>query len=171
MSRAVNFVVVLALSAILGTSVNGPTLAASAPLGFTIMCLKQPAECRGGGAPKVVATAEVMATLQRVNGRVNRAIRPREDGSVDVWTVNATSGDCEDYALTKRRQLISAGIPASSLRIAFVKTRGGQEHAILVVNTDQGKLVLDNLTGVIKPLSQTRYRIIATQTTNPKKWI
>jgi predicted transglutaminase-like cysteine proteinase len=67
--------------------------------------------------------------------------------------------------------LINAGVPASSLRIAYVKTRKGLEHAILVVNTSRGKLVLDNLTGSIKPLSQTGYRIMAMQTANPKKWI
>ncbi len=149
----------------------GGALAANAPLGFTIMCIKHPAECRGGGAGQVTATEEVVTTLQRVNAQVNRSIRPRADGKVDVWTVGARSGDCEDYVLAKRRQLINAGLPPSALRIAFVKTRGGEEHAILVVNTSRGKLVLDNLTGSIKPLSQTGYRLVSMQTADPKRWM
>lgn len=142
-----------------------------APMGFQLMCLKSMSECRGGGAAKVAKTDELMGTLQSVNGRVNRQIRPREDAGADVWTVNARAGDCEDYALTKRRALINSGIPASSLRIAYVKTRRGEDHAILVVNTDHGKLVLDNLTNTIKPLSQTPYRVISMQTANPMQWI
>jgi predicted transglutaminase-like cysteine proteinase len=150
---------------------GGAAVAANPPLGFTVLCIKQPAECRGGGDSQVTASTDVMATLQRVNNRVNRSISPREDGAVDVWTVGASSGDCEDYVLAKRHQLINAGVPASSLRIAYVKTRHGAEHAILVVNTSRGKLVLDNLTSSIKPLSQTGYRIISMQTANPKKWV
>jgi predicted transglutaminase-like cysteine proteinase len=111
-----------------------------------------------------------MDTLRRVNNRVNRSIAPRADGAADVWTVNARAGDCEDYVLAKRHALIRAGLPASALRIAFVRTREGADHAILVVNTSNGKLVLDNLTSAIKPLSQTRYRVVSVQTANPKQW-
>src|SRR5688572_28409563 len=95
----------------------------NAPLGYQLMCLKSPAECQGGGRSSVEATPELMETLKRVNARVNRAITPRSDGNADVWNASATSGDCEDYVLAKRRALIRAGLPASSLRIAYVKTR------------------------------------------------
>lgn len=171
MNKAIGFAGVLGAAIVAMALSAGGVQAANPPLGFTVLCIKQPAECRGGGASQVTATNELLSTLQRVNNRVNRAIRPRADGKVDVWTVGARSGDCEDYVLTKRRDLINAGLPPSSLRIAFVKTRRGEEHAILVVNTSQGKLVLDNLTGAIKPLSQTGYRIVSMQTANPKKWV
>jgi predicted transglutaminase-like cysteine proteinase len=170
-NKLLGFVGGVATAIMMAASSGGTAAAANAPLGFTILCIKQPSECRGGGDSEVTASTELISTLQRVNNRVNQSIRPREDGAVDVWTVGARSGDCEDYVLAKRRQLISAGVPASSLRIAFVKTRGGAEHAILVVNTSQGKLVLDNLTGSIKPLSQTGYRIVAIQSGNPRKWV
>jgi predicted transglutaminase-like cysteine proteinase len=164
--------VVNLIGLLISLTLGGPTseVMAAPPLGFTILCIKQPNECVGGGASVVSATEETMDTLRGVNNRVNRSIAPRADGAADVWTVNARAGDCEDYVLAKRRALIRAGLPASALRIAFVRTRSGQDHAILIVNTDSGKLVLDNLTGAIKPLSQTRYRIVSVQTANPKQW-
>lgn len=156
-------------SSVLGT--GGAMAGSHAPLGYQLMCLKTPQECKGGGKSTVAASTDVMATLKRVNRTVNASIRPRADKGADVWNANATtSGDCEDYVLAKRRHLINAGIPASSLRIAYVKTRSGEGHAILVVNTAKGKLVLDNLTGAIKPLSQTGYRIVSMQGANPRKW-
>jgi predicted transglutaminase-like cysteine proteinase len=143
-----------------------------APLGYQLMCLKAPnsAECKGGGAAKVKVTSDVMSTLKRVNSSVNRSIRPKHDAGPDVWTASASAGDCEDYVLAKRRALIKAGVPAGSLRIAYVKTRKGEGHAILVVKTNGKDLVLDNLTATIKPLSQTGYRIISISGANPRNW-
>jgi predicted transglutaminase-like cysteine proteinase len=147
------------------------TAAGRAPLGYQLMCLKSPQECKGGGSAKVTVTTDVMATLKRVNTHVNRTIKPRYDAAgADVWNANATSGDCEDYVLAKRKALIKAGIPASSLRIAYVKTRKGEGHAILVVKTNGKDLVLDNLTATVKPLSQTGYRIISMSGANPRNW-
>lgn len=142
-----------------------------APLGYQLMCLKTPQECKGGGKAQVTVTSDVMATLKRVNSHVNRTIKPRYDAAgTDVWNANASSGDCEDYVLAKRKALIRAGIPASSLRIAYVKTRRGEGHAILVVKTNGKDLVLDNLSATIKPLSQTGYRIISMSGSNPLSW-
>ena len=140
------------------------------PIGYQLMCLKHPDECRGGGKASIEATGDVLATLKRVNGQVNRAIKPRSDGRADVWSVGVSSGDCEDYVLTKRRALIKAGLPPSSLRIAHVKTRRGEGHAILVVKTNGKDLVLDNLTNTIKPLSQTGYRLISMSGADPTNW-
>jgi len=152
--------------------VPAPALAGGthAPLGYQLMCLKQPQECKGGGKAKVTLTNDVMATLKRVNSHVNRTIRPKYDSGADVWSANATSGDCEDYVLAKRRALIKAGLPASSLRIAYTKTRSGEGHAILIVKTNGKDLVLDNLSATVKPLSQTGYRIISMSGANPRSW-
>ncbi len=172
MKTSVGMVLALGLFVALSALGTGNALARSnAPLGYQLMCLKTPSECQGGGKSKVAATGDVMATLKRVNRTVNASIRPVSDKGADVWNANASSaGDCEDYVLAKRRLLIKAGIPASSLRIAYVKTRSGEGHAILVVNTGKGKLVLDNLTGAIKPLSQTGYRIVSMQGADPRHW-
>jgi predicted transglutaminase-like cysteine proteinase len=163
------------IAAIVSMAAGAMATAASAgnvhaPLGYQVMCLKHPAECQGGGASKVSVTSDVMSTLRRVNGHVNRTINPRPDRDADVWSTSATSGDCEDYVLAKRKALIKAGIPASALRIAYVKTRKGEGHAILVVKTNGKDLVLDNLTASILPLSQSGYRIISISGANPRSW-
>lgn len=161
-----------AMVAVAASAVSAPAVAGGthAPLGYQLMCLKMPQECKGGGKAKITVTADVMATLKRVNSHVNRTIKPRYDTGADVWSASASSGDCEDYVLAKRRALIKAGIPASSLRIAYTKTRSGEGHAILIVKTNGKDLVLDNLTATIKPLSQTGYRIISMSGANPRNW-
>lgn len=156
--------------AAVATPVTAIAGGAHAPLGYQVMCLKTPQECKGGGKAKITVTNKVMATLKRVNSHVNHTIKPRNDSGADVWSASATSGDCEDYVLAKRRALIKAGIPASSLRIAYTKTRSGEGHAILIVKTNGKDLVLDNLTATIKPLSQTGYRILSMSGANPRSW-
>lgn len=142
----------------------------NAPLGFQLMCLQTPAECKGGGKATIDASDRTMAVIHKVNASVNRAIIPRDDGAVDRWGAVGTTGDCEDYVLAKRRALIKAGISPSALRIAYVKTRWGEGHAILVVKTSRGDVVLDNLNGTVRPLSQSGYRIISISGANPRQW-
>jgi len=155
----------------LSLSTIGPVSAAPAPTGFRILCLNQPQECRGGGKASITPTPGVMTLLERVNAKVNAAIRPLADGASDVWSVNVRAGDCEDYVMTKRHALIIAGLPASALRIGWVKTRAGEQHAILVVRTnDRGDLVLDNLTGKIRTLSQSGYEVLSISGPDPKIW-
>ena len=171
MKTSSRFVFAVAVATASLASVSAPALARShAPIGYQLMCLKTPAECKGGGAASVRATTEIMNKLITVNAHVNRAIRPTNDTGADVWSVNVSTGDCEDYALTKRRALINAGVPASSLRIAYVKTRSGEGHAILVVKTSNGDYVLDNLNASVRPLTQTGYRIISEMGANPMSW-
>ncbi len=169
MNKAMVLVASILGSLILTTATVQPAMA-RAPMGFLLMCLQHPDECESGGAKTVDASEKVLSTIKRVNASVNHWMRPMPDRNGDVWSVNVTAGDCEDYVLAKRKALIRAGIPASSLRIAAVKTRKGEGHAILVVNTSRGKLVLDNLTPVIRPLAQTGYRIVSLQSADPRRW-
>ena len=164
----VSAVAMLGLATLLALS---PAVARSnAPVGYQLLCLKTPAECQGGGKSSVEATPELIETLERINSRVNRAITPRSDGAVDVWSATATSGDCEDYALAKRRALIRAGLPPSALRIAYVTTSAGEGHAVLVVKTNRGDFVLDNLKRSVKTLTETGYRVISMSGANPLQW-
>lgn len=143
--------------------------ASSVPLGFQVLCLQHPEECQGGGSASVSLTEALLSTIERVNTQVNRSIRPQDDRGGDVWTVGASSGDCEDYVLSKRRALINAGVPASSLRIAHVKAQG-VDHAILVVKTDASDLVLDNLVSNVTLLQETRYKVLAVSGADPMVW-
>lgn len=172
MSQFRSTIIATAIGIVLaGALVPTAAVAASrAPLGYQLMCLKSPQECMGGGSARVDATDDTLQTLKRINADVNRAIKPRNDRGADVWTANASSGDCEDYVLAKRRALVKAGVSASALRIAYVKTRHGEGHAILVVKTNRGDLVLDNLNGSVRPLSQSGYRIVSMSGANPMSW-
>jgi len=104
--------------------------------------------------------------LQRVNQTVNAQIRPATDESLydgrDVWGARAGSdgrlyGDCEDYVLAKRTALIARGVPAAALSIAVARIRRGQTHAVLVVSTDKGDYVMDNLSYWVLPWADVPY--------------
>jgi predicted transglutaminase-like cysteine proteinase len=158
-------------------SVNSPTqsapqpvvVAALAPLPMQFFCMQHASECRPTAATRVTVTPNVMAILDQVNLRVNRSITYRAERS-DVWSLNPSRGDCEDYALSKRSALIRKGIPAGALRIATTATRRGEPHAVLIVKTSQGDYVLDNMNNVVKPLRSTGYHIRNMSSPNPTAW-
>ena len=63
------------------------------------------------------------------------------------------------------------GWPQRSLFLSEVVTSWGEHHLVLVVRTDKGDLVLDNLAGSVRPLQQARYRLVRAQKPgNPKAW-
>jgi predicted transglutaminase-like cysteine proteinase len=131
-----------------------------------------PAGSGGTTAGPVELTAQRRDVLQRINRRVNASIRPQmEAAGDDLWQIAPVSGDCEDYALTKRRDLIEQGWPAHVLRMATARTFEGEAHAVLVVTTSQGDIVLDNRTNVIKPWNHTDLRFIKVQSAeDPRQW-
>jgi predicted transglutaminase-like cysteine proteinase len=133
------------------------TSTAGAPLAFQLFCLKNPSECRTSRRSVVAYTPKIRALLVSVNAQVNRSIKPRNERG-DTWSVNPAYGDCDDYAMTKRHRLIRAGIPASALKIAVVRTRRGEGHAVLIVKTTAGEFALDNIRKSIVRRSQTGYR-------------
>ena len=141
------------------------------PVGMLLFCQGHGTQCRADNVSTVSMSDGLLAALQSVNSRVNSAIRPRRDAvGRDIWTVGSSSGDCEDYALTKRAALIRKGIPAGALRIATTTTRRGEPHAILVVKTSRGDFVLDNLRADVRSLGGSGYRIRTISTPNPRVW-
>lgn len=153
-----------------------PTLA---PFAHVVFCMRLPTECENSNGPAVAKMdAERMTMLRSTNSAVNRSIRPKSDardrqtGFGDDWELAPVSGDCEDYAITKRHRLISAGWPAGSLRLAVVRTTWGEAHAVLVVKTSEGDLVLDSLTNSIKPFQKSGLRFLKIQSDdNPRLWL
>jgi predicted transglutaminase-like cysteine proteinase len=150
---------------------------ADAPSGYLAFCARQPAECADpADAPDIVPfSAGMWATLQEINTAYNAAIRPEEDsihyGRVDYWTIPTDGyGDCEDYALAKRKALIAAHLSPRALRIAVARSRQGEPHAVLTVATDRGDYVLDNLTDAILPWRDTNLAWIARQTPGRTQW-
>lgn len=144
-------------------------VAAVTPLAMQYFCAQHRSECAGGGRGQVTMSPNLMAVLQQINSRVNRTISPRRD-SADVWSLNPTSGDCEDYVLSKRSALIRQGVPGGSLRVAYTHTRRGEPHAVLVVRTSQGDYVLDNLNNSVKTLRGSGYNIRSMSSSDPTRW-
>ncbi len=121
---------------------------------------------------RITLDRAVNARLQQVNRRVNIQITPEADMGVfheiDVWGASTgvdgrLYGDCEDYVLLKRRELIDGGFPAQALSIAVARTPRGELHAVLIVATDRGDLVLDNLSYWIRPWNDVPYLWIMRQ--------
>lgn len=152
------FIFSVALAFVLG----GGTAAAREsrpPLGLQLYCLQHKGACSQGTATRIVATPDIVSLLKSVNRRVNAAIEPRSDIGGDRWSANTSAGDCEDYVMTKRQHLLSKGIPAGAMQVAYTTTRSGEGHAILLVQTDVGSLVLDNLHGEVKSLDASGYKV------------
>ncbi|MBT9291973.1 transglutaminase-like cysteine peptidase [Prosthecodimorpha staleyi] len=148
------------------------------PMGHVMFCQTQPAECRKPSlvrAMHVSMTGARFAALETINRAVNRAIIPLNDrtgpGVIDQWSLAPKSGDCEDFAITKRHRLVAAGWPASALRLAIGRLPDGEGHAVLIVRTDKGDFVLDNRTDDIRPWRGTDIRWVSMQSgTNPQFW-
>ena len=138
--------------------------AAGPPPGFFDFCQRHPEECkRVAATPAVVElTPERRGELERVQSDVNRRITSVEDidqyGWREHWTYPDTgAGDCEDYALEKRRQLIAGGWPAQALFLAVARIPRGVAHTVLVAATSEGDFVLDNLMSAVMPWRRLPY--------------
>ena len=151
---------------------------AEIPAGFISFCIRFFDQCRKqqGLTGTVALDANRWRLLGSVNQSVNQAIWPQSDkahyGRAEYWTIPTDGfGDCEDYALTKRKDLLASGIGSSALRLAVVDTPRNGRHAVLTVATDKGDFVLDNLTDDILPWSRTGFAWIEVQDQiNPMQW-
>lgn len=150
-----------------------PTRAVLAPLAFVRYCGSRRADCATGeGATVVRPSLAALNELALVNKLANTTIVPRPDRTGrDVWMANARAGDCEEYVLAKRADLIRRGWPAGALRIAVVRTPDGLGHAVLVVATSFGDLVLDNRHNRIEPFQETGLTFVKVQSAaQPGRW-
>ncbi len=148
------------------------------PYGFVQFCERVPQECAQGRQEeqRFHASRERLAELDAVNRTVNHEIEPVTDielyGQTDYWTIPAARGDCEDYALMKRKRLMALGWPASALLMTVVRDEKGEGHAVLTARTLQGDFILDNKTDEIKVWHRTRYDFVMRQSyLNPRIWM
>lgn len=149
------------------------------PIGWMQFCREVPGECgtpQASAKPMTVSEAR-WRELVEVNLHFNRSIIAMTDqvqyGVMEHWTYAKTGkGDCEDYVLEKRRELVRRGWPASTLLITVVLDKEGNGHAVLTVVTDRGEFVLDNQTDQILPWSKSELTFIKRQSpTDPNAWI
>lgn len=148
------------------------------PFAHTRFCLQYKDDCRvnttafRGSA--MTLDAERWAELNEVNARVNRTIAYEgNSGGLDAerWLISPAAGDCNDYAVTKRHELIARGWPARALLLAEVVVASGEHHLVLVIHSKQGDYIADNLVGHIRAWSLAPYSWVRIQSpTNPHFW-
>jgi predicted transglutaminase-like cysteine proteinase len=151
----------------------------SVPYGWVDFCQRYRGECEGPELTPadVNLTAKAMKEIERVNQWVNANITPMSDmehwGVIDQWDYPTDGkGDCEDYALLKRKLLIEEGMPRQALLMTVVKDLNSEGHAVLTVKTSKGDFVLDNMRDDVRPWTQTGYRFVKRQSqTNENVWV
>ena len=142
------------------------------PIAFTQFCLDYPQECQeAGGAKPVKLTRRLLAQLRAVNRQVNKTIAPSETAP-GPWALDVAQGDCNNYAVQKRHELLKHGWPAGDLALTVVRTPWGEGHLVLTVRTSRGDLVLDNLRADIRDWRRSEYEGLMRQSAeNPKFWV
>jgi predicted transglutaminase-like cysteine proteinase len=151
---------------------------AAPPFGFVQFCDREASECQPAGRAtgRVEATAYRLSELDAINRLVNGSIAPTTDqelyGREEHWTLPTHSGDCEDYALLKRKMLIERGWPSSALLMTVVRDERGDGHAILTARTTRGDFILDNKVADVRIWYRTGYRYVMRQSyVDPRMWM
>lgn len=98
---------------------------------------------------KGMSLPQMAESVNTMMNRVKYVSDSANYGQNDYWATPVEflqrGGDCEDYAIAKYTALRALGVPENRLRIAIVQDlQKNIPHAILVVYTDQGPMLLDN---------------------------
>jgi predicted transglutaminase-like cysteine proteinase len=146
----------------------------SPPAGFISFCMTHEDACAAtpNASSIMEATGERMDQLDTVQAKVNAAVQPRLDPA-HVWDypVNGT-GDCNKFALEKRRELIALGWPEQSLLLAVVLTEHNEGHLVLVARTSRGDFVLDNRVNQVVVWTRLPYHWLSLQSgTDSTQWL
>lgn len=147
--------------------------------GWLDFCRRYAGQCDGPRLPArdVRLDAGTWSMLVEVNRSVNAAIEPVTDmdhwGVPDRWDLPSDGrGDCEDYVLLKRKLLVERGMPRQALLVTVVVDKNGDGHAVLVVKSDHGDFVLDNMRDDIVAWVRTGYRFVKRQSQeDPNRWV
>lgn len=125
-------------------------------------------------------TAEArLRLLTKINRYVNSRVRALADqriyGVEELWNRpgvrNNASGDCEDFAIEKRAQLIEQGYPPEDLFFAVAYRSDIGLHAVLIAHTSRGDYVLDNRSPYVTPWARVPYVWVKRQSgEDPQQW-
>ncbi|UAL10887.1 transglutaminase-like cysteine peptidase [Caulobacter segnis] len=151
-------------------------LSAAVPVAATIVAaVTEPAVSAWGARGE----RDQLKLLNQINQSVNREVKKASDldiyGMPEYWSLprlidGKLYGDCEDYALEKRRRLIAAGVPESALSLAVAVTARGEGHAVLMISLKSGDVVLDNLTPWATPWEDLNYHWVQRQVPGTALW-
>jgi predicted transglutaminase-like cysteine proteinase len=141
-------------------------------------CAQQPRECAVDPTePETIPlTPQALALITGINKRVNDAISPVTDqehwGVQDRWDYpDDGMGDCEDIQLLKRKLLVDQGLPRRALRMTVVIDKKGEGHAVLMVRTSKGDLILDNARDAVLQWRQTGYHFVKREGADGRTWV
>jgi len=156
----------------------------SVPIGWHIFCKEHAIECHAatGSAQRVTLTEQTWKTMIDIDQLVNRSITGISDedhyhisakGIANWWTYpDDGMGNCNDYALLKKRLLVEAGWPSSALFLTVVLDHHNEGHLVLMARTDRGDLILDNLEDKVLLWYQTGYTFLKRQSAeDPDTWV
>jgi predicted transglutaminase-like cysteine proteinase len=142
------------------------------------LCRETPGECGVDTSEHrlIPLTAEVWQMLVGVNREVNERIKAMSDrdhwGVEDRWNMpDDGAGDCEDIQLLKRKILIERGLPRRAMRMTVVIDEEGGGHAVMMVRTDRGDLILDNRRPSVLPWTQTGYVYVKAEGQDGLEWM
>jgi predicted transglutaminase-like cysteine proteinase len=152
---------------------------AEPPPGWYSFCERYKSECVGeeSSPKKIELTDDNWGAIVGANKWVNKNIKPMTDRrhwhTINKWAYPDDGyGDCKDYVLLKRRILMEGGFPRSALLITIVWTKQNKGHAVLIVRTDKGDYVLDNLTSKVLLWTDTTHDYVYRQSTHsPNSWV
>lgn len=149
---------------------------ANPPEGARSLCRNYPWACGGSQAAVPGDDAAMLRAAKEVNLAVNRQVRPRSDsdnyGMAEKWTLPAGNrGDCEDYALLKKKLLLERGVPAERLLLTVVVKRGYEPHVVLLFRGEDADYLLDNMTDAMLPWRNSGYTVVKMQSAaNQAAW-
>ena len=151
---------------------------AAPPIGHYEFCKENPKECAyaGGDAGPAILDQDRWKTILKINYTVNTTIKPMTDmdlyGVEEKWAIPTWAGDCEDFALLKRKELIDAGFSPSDTLMTVVLQPNGEGHAVLTVRTDHGDFILDNMRNKVMLWSDTEYTYLKrVSAADPSRWV
>ncbi|MGL4196446.1 MAG: transglutaminase-like cysteine peptidase [Allorhizobium sp.] len=151
---------------------------ANPPIGHYEFCQTYSGECSSNQTDSgpMTLTEDLWKAILEVNYTVNSSITPLTDmeiyGVEERWTYPRSVGDCEDFALLKRKMLVDRGVDPADLLMTVVLQPNGEGHAVLTVRTDHGDFILDNMRNKVLLWSETEYTYLKRQSSsNPGRWV
>lgn len=145
------------------------------PFKFAEFCHRYPSECIVTKGKKIIWNYKTKKYFSELNIRVNKQIIeipseiPLEN---EIWLLFPKEGQCHDYVVSKRHELIKTGYSSSDLLLAEVITQNDLHHLVLIIKTDKGDFIMDSLRNDVYPIELMEYRLLRMQSSeNPNYWV